>query len=88
MGAQDSINSSIAAPYDQRIASVTQAAGAAGEAAAAQNQRMQAYNALGLTDLSDSTQRVLLKNFPNTGYLKPGGVKKKVPWWRLWDPDW
>lgn len=48
----------------------------------------QAYNALGLTDLRDSTQRVLLKNFPNTPYLKPGGVKKKIPWWRLWDPDW
>jgi outer membrane protein assembly factor BamD len=48
----------------------------------------QAYDALGLTDLRDSTQRVLLKNFPNTPYLKAGGVKKKIPWWRLWDPDW
>jgi outer membrane protein assembly factor BamD len=49
---------------------------------------MQAYDRLGLTDLRDSTQRVLLKNFPKTPYLAPGGVKKKVPWWRLWDPDW
>jgi outer membrane protein assembly factor BamD len=49
---------------------------------------MQAYDALGLVDLRDSTQRVLLKNFPKTPYLQPGGVKKKVPWWRLWDPDW
>jgi len=49
---------------------------------------MQAYDALGLTELRDSTQRVLLKNFPDTPYLKPGGVKKKIPWWRLWDPDW
>src|SRR3954466_1206428 len=49
---------------------------------------MRAYNELGLTDLRDSAQRVLLKNFPNTPYLKPGGVKRKVPWWRLWDPDW
>src|SRR3954447_8762120 len=49
---------------------------------------MQAYDRLGLTDLRDSTQRVLLKNFPNTPYLKAGGVKKSVPWWRLWDPDW
>src|SRR3954469_13103631 len=43
---------------------------------------MRAYNELGLTDLRDSAQRVLLKNFPNTPYLKPGGVKRKVPWWR------
>ncbi len=49
---------------------------------------MQAYDALGLADLRDSTQRVLLKNFPKTPYLKPGGLKKKIPWWRLWDPDW
>ena len=49
---------------------------------------MQAYNALGLTDLRDSTQRVLLTNFPKSPYLQPGGVKKSVPWWRLWDPDW
>ncbi len=49
---------------------------------------MQAYSALGLTDLRDSTQRVLLANFPNSPYMKPGGVKRHVPWWRLWDPDW
>ena len=49
---------------------------------------MQAYDRLGLTDLRDSTQRVLIKNFPQTPYLKPGGVKRNVPWWRLWDPDW
>src|SRR3954463_5682476 len=46
----------------------------------------QAYDALGMKELSDSTMRVLEKNFPNSRYLK--GVKKKVPWWRLWDPDW
>src|SRR3954469_15470986 len=49
---------------------------------------MQAYDRLGLTDLRDSTQRVLVKNFPKTPYLAPGGVQKKVPFWRLWDPDW
>ena len=46
----------------------------------------QAYDRLGMKDLSDSTMRVLEKNFPNTPHLK--GVKKQVPWWRLWDPDW
>src|SRR5947207_10133159 len=44
---------------------------------------LRAYSALGLTDLRDSTQRVLLTNFPNSPYMKPGGVKKSVPWWRL-----
>ncbi|HYL90978.1 MAG TPA: outer membrane protein assembly factor BamD [Burkholderiales bacterium] len=48
----------------------------------------QAYDALGLTDLRDASHRVLVANFPNSPWLKPGGVKKSVPWWRLWDPDW
>jgi len=47
----------------------------------------QAYDQLGMKELSDSTMRVLEKNFPNSRYLK-GGVKKDAPWWRLWDPDW
>jgi hypothetical protein len=46
----------------------------------------QAYDAPGMKELSDSAMRVLEKNFPNSRYLK--GVKKQVPWWRLWDPDW
>ena len=36
----------------------------------------------------DDAQRVLLKNFPDTDYLKPRGHRKNVPWWRIWDPDW
>jgi outer membrane protein assembly factor BamD len=47
----------------------------------------QAYDQLGMKELSDSTLRVLEKNFPNSRYLK-GGMKKDAPWWRLWDPDW
>jgi hypothetical protein len=27
-------------------------------------------------------------NFPDSRYLKVGGDKRDVPWWRLWDPDW
>jgi outer membrane protein assembly factor BamD len=46
----------------------------------------QAYDSLGMKELSDSAMRVLEANFPNSRYLK--GVKKQVPWWRLWDPDW
>jgi outer membrane protein assembly factor BamD len=49
---------------------------------------MRAYDSLGMKDLVASTERVLMKNFPNSIYLKPGGGKKKVPFWRLWDPEW
>jgi outer membrane protein assembly factor BamD len=49
---------------------------------------VKAYDALGMKDLSGDAERVLLKNFPETQHLKPGGPKKKIPWWRIWDPDW
>jgi outer membrane protein assembly factor BamD len=48
---------------------------------------VQAYDALGMTDLRDDAKRVLLKNFPSTEALS-GAPKKSVPWWRLWDPNW
>jgi outer membrane protein assembly factor BamD len=48
----------------------------------------QAYDALGMKELSDSAMRVLQVNFPNSRYLTKGGVKKDIPWWRIWDPDW
>jgi len=49
---------------------------------------VQAYDALGMKELRDDAQRVLLKNFPDTAYLKPEGPKKRAPWWRIWDPNW
>jgi outer membrane protein assembly factor BamD len=49
---------------------------------------VRAYDSLGMKDLSDDAQRVLMKNFPETGQLKPGGQRKSIPWWRIWDPDW
>src|SRR5437660_2991448 len=49
---------------------------------------VRAYDSLGMTDLRDAAGRVLMKNFPQSDYLKSGGKKKRVPWWRLWDPDW
>jgi outer membrane protein assembly factor BamD len=49
---------------------------------------VRAYDSLGMSDLRDAAGRVLLKNFPESDYLKPGGKKKRVPWWRLWDPNW
>lgn len=47
---------------------------------------VQAYNQLGMKELSDSARRVLEKNFPESGHVKR--VKPKVPWWRIWDPNW
>ena len=47
---------------------------------------VQAYNQLGMKELSDSARRVLEKNFPESAHVK--GVKPKAPWWRIWDPNW
>jgi outer membrane protein assembly factor BamD len=49
---------------------------------------VKAYDALGMNELRDAADRVMQKNFPESAYLKPGGLKPNVPWWRLWDPDW
>src|SRR5918999_6064465 len=47
-----------------------------------------AYDRLGMNDLRDAADRVMRNNFPDSRYLKSGGERKDVPWWRLWDPDW
>ena len=47
-----------------------------------------AYDRLGMGDLRDAADRVMRSNFPDSRYLKKGGDRKDVPWWRLWDPDW
>jgi outer membrane protein assembly factor BamD len=47
---------------------------------------VQAYRQLGMKELSDSARRVLEKNFPESSHIK--GAKAKVPWWRIWDPNW
>jgi outer membrane protein assembly factor BamD len=49
---------------------------------------VKAYDALGMADLRDDADRVMRKNFPESRYLKAGGDRKDVPWWRLWDPEW
>jgi len=49
---------------------------------------VKAYDALGMADLRDGADRVMRANFPESRYLKVGGDRKDVPWWRLWDPDW
>jgi outer membrane protein assembly factor BamD len=45
------------------------------------------YEALGLKDLRDDAERVMRRNFPDSAWFK-GPVKRKVSWWRIWDPDW
>src|SRR5512145_1846664 len=47
-----------------------------------------AYDRLGMADLRDAADRVMRKNFPDSRYFKVGSLRKDVPWWRLWDPDW
>jgi outer membrane protein assembly factor BamD len=49
---------------------------------------VKAYDALGMAELRDAADRVMRKNFPESRYLKAGGDRKDVPWWRLWDPEW
>ena len=49
---------------------------------------VKAYDAMGMSDLRDASDRVMKTNFPNSRYLRPGGIRKDVPWWKLWDPDW
>ena len=49
---------------------------------------VKAYDALGMVELRDGADRVMRTNFPNSRYLKAGEVRKDVPWWRIWDPDW
>ena len=45
---------------------------------------VQAYDALGMSDLRGDAERVLKQNFPNSAYLK-GGSGKDVPWWQFWN---
>jgi len=42
------------------------------------------YERVGLTQLRDDAQRVLLKNFPNTPYMKNGVRVPDRAWWQFW----
>jgi len=48
---------------------------------------VQAYDALGMTDLRDASDRVMRTNFPDSKYLT-GKAGRSAAWWKLWDPDW
>lgn len=44
---------------------------------------VKAYDALGMQDLRTDAERVMMKNYPNSKYLKGGG--RSTPWWQLWN---
>ena len=45
---------------------------------------VKSYDALGMKDLRDDTQRVLTTNYPKSTYLANGFKGKDDPWWKLW----
>ena len=44
---------------------------------------IKAYDALGMADLRDDTERVMRRNFPKSEYYVRG-LNQKEPWWKLW----
>ena len=44
---------------------------------------VQAYEQMGMKDLSGAARRVLEKNFPNNATIAKGG-SGQTPWWKLW----
>ena len=45
---------------------------------------VRSYDALGMTQLRDDSQRVLDKNYPNSQYSAQGLKTRSGPWWKLW----
>lgn len=46
---------------------------------------VKSYDALGMADLRDDSERVMKKNFPNSEYYTKGkAYGKDAPWWQLW----
>lgn len=41
------------------------------------------YDALGMKDLRDDTERVMRRNFPNSRFYAKG-LENSDPWWKLW----
>lgn len=44
---------------------------------------VKAYDALGMDDLRNDTERVMRKNFPKSAYYVRG-LNSPEPWWKLW----
>lgn len=45
---------------------------------------VRSYDALGMTQLRDDAQRVLLQSYPNSSYLANGFKGRDDPWWKFW----
>jgi outer membrane protein assembly factor BamD len=45
---------------------------------------VKAYEQMGMKDLRDDSERVLVKNFPKSPYLRDGYVPGAKPWWQIW----
>lgn len=45
---------------------------------------MRSYDALGMKDLRDDTQRVIATNYPKSEYLTRGFKANTDPWWKVW----
>ncbi|SOD42260.1 outer membrane protein assembly factor BamD [Nitrosovibrio sp. Nv4] len=45
---------------------------------------VKAYDALGMTDLRDDANRVMMKNFPNSRFFADSTGVDGEPWWRFW----
>ena len=45
---------------------------------------VKSYDALGLKELRDDTERVLLRNFPKSRYVKGNG-RRDTAWWQIWN---
>jgi outer membrane protein assembly factor BamD len=41
------------------------------------------YDALGMPDLRDDSERIMRKNFPKSEYYVRG-LNRPEPWWKLW----
>ena len=46
---------------------------------------VKAYDAMKMTDLRDDAERVLMKNFPDSKYLKGDPRRANTPWWQIWN---
>jgi len=44
---------------------------------------VKSYDALGMSELRDDSERVMRTNFPDSAYFK-GGAQDDRPWWQLW----
>lgn len=45
---------------------------------------VRSYDALGMTQLRDDTQRVLQQNYPQSTFLTQGFRQKESAWWQFW----